>query len=249
MKTVINNRDVEITGEKSDLALSSSLFKKWAENLKGFTIFSIDFQSVDTVMRKGKEEVLFLKLKAKIENYAGEEDPGIAFLRGASVGILIVLETEKEEYAVLIKSAQPAIGMVSYVQLPAGMMDNETDAWKVAEREMMEETGIDPKSGTMNDLTKEFFGATWKGIYPSSGACDEFVKLFLFRKKVTEEELKSIEGRKTGLVSEHEHITLKLVKLEDLFRATPDVKAHSAYIMYIGLKKKGELYDTDRRQA
>ncbi len=243
MKTQIGNYDVDVMGERLDIVLESSLFKNWKRSLdKKLVVQSIRIQSVDTVMRKGKEEILFLKLKAEIKNEFGKFIPGIVFLRGAAVGILIVLETEKEKHAVLIQSAQAAIGSASYPQLPAGMMDRETDAQKVAEREMEEETGIKPNEGIMTDLTREFYGESWKGVFPSPGACDEAVKLFLFRKKVTEDELKKIQGRKTGIASEHEYITLRLVNLDKLCKMTPDVKAHSAYMMYQALNL-GESHD------
>jgi len=242
MKIQIGKSEVCVKGKKACLAVKSILFSRWVKSLDlSFTIQAIEIQSIDTVIRSGKEEVLFLKLKAKIADKEGRSLPGIVFLRGASVGIFIILRTVKNEYVVMIESCLPAIGKVSYPQLPAGMMDKETDAMKVAMKETKEETGLDPIHGKMTDLAKSFYGPKWSGIYPSPGACDEMIHLFLYEQNVSERKIKELQGLKTGLSEEHEHLTLKIVKLNQLCESTPDVKAHSAYLMYTQLKQKGSL--------
>ncbi len=233
---------IKITGQNSKMVSCSYLFQSWLNSLdEKLKVISVFVQSVDIITRNGKQEILFLKFRAEIVDSFGRSLPGIVFLRGPSVGIFIVLQTKKQDYAVLIESAQPAVGMQSYLQLPAGMMDGEKDALSVAKREMKEETGIDPQGGQMFDLTEKFYGKSWKGIYPSPGACDEYIRLFLFRKKTTESEIKALQGKKTGLTSENEHLVLKIVKLQDLCKITPDVKAHSAYMIYRELLEKGAL--------
>lgn len=221
---------------------NSSLVKNWIAGLDPrFQLKGYEIQSVDTVVRNGNEEVLFVKIKAEIYDQQGRKLPGIIFLRGASVGILIILRTKKEEYVVLIRSSLPAIGQVDYIQLPAGMMEKETDALEVALRELQEETGIDTEGGSMVNLTQMFYGDRLKGVYPSPGACDEVIKLFAYIKEVDEKDIEHIHGKQTGLASEHEHLTLEVVRLTELCRLTGDVKAHSAYIMYTQLKKEGKL--------
>ena len=60
-------------------------------------------------------------------------------MRGPSVGILIIFQTREHDYAALIESVRPAIGVASYPELPAGMIDNENNILKTALREMEEE--------------------------------------------------------------------------------------------------------------
>ena len=122
------------------------------------------------------------------------------------------------------------------------MADNDDDVLGAALREMEEETGINPNIGEMIDLTREFYKGKWNGIYPSPGACDEVVRLFLYRQKASEAEVKKLQGRRTGLADENEHLKLRIVKLEDLCRITADVKAHSAYMMYASIKQKGAIW-------
>lgn len=238
----IRNSKVPVTGKKIQLAIRSKLFLKWLASLgEKINVLSIEIQSVDTVMRKGKEEVLFLKIKMSVVDKSGRLLPGIVFLRGPAVGILIIFQTREHDYAALIESIRPAIGVASYPELPAGMIDNENNVLRVALREMEEETGVIPNAGEMIDLTKTFFKGKWDCIYPSPGACDELIKLFLYRQKSSEAEVKKMQGRKTGVAAENEHLKLRIVRLEDLCRITPDVKAHSAYMMYLALKKEGVI--------
>lgn len=238
----IRNFKVPVTGKKIQLAIRSTLFLKWLASLnEKINVLSIEIQSVDTVMRKGKKEVLFLKIKTSVADKSGRPLPGIIFLRGPSVGMLIIFQTREHDYIALIESVRPAIGVASYPELPAGMIDNENNVLKVALREMEEETGVIPNGREMIDMTKTFFKGKWDGIYPSPGACDELVKLFLYRQKSSEAEVKKMQGRKTGVANENEHLKLKLVNLEDVCRITPDVKVHSACVMYMALKKEGAI--------
>ena len=242
MKIKIGKSKVSVFGKRSVLAVQSNLFLKWTYSLSSsFSVKRIEIQSVDTVIRGGKEEVLFLKIKAEIVDAQGRCLPGIVFLRGASVGIFIVLNTLKDKYVVLIESCLPAIGKISFPQLPAGMMDKEVNPLKVAIREMKEETGLDPHHGKLTDLGKSFYGSKWSGIYPSPGACDEMIHLFLYEQNVSERKIKELQGLETGLSEEHEHLKLRVVRLSQLCECTPDVKAHSAYLMYTHLKLRGQL--------
>ncbi|MDD5318680.1 MAG: NUDIX domain-containing protein [Candidatus Pacebacteria bacterium] len=235
MKVKIRQAQVFVTGKKVRLAIKSHLFSKWINSLdSSFTVRRIEIQSVDTVTRNSKEEVLFLKIKANIVDSRGRFLPGIVFLRGDSVGIFILLHTPKTEYVVLIESNLPAIGERRYPQLPAGMMDKETDVIQVALREMAEETNLDPAEGVMTYLTH---------IYPSPGACDEMIHLILHEQTMSERKVKNLQGKKTGLAGEHEHLTLKVVELDDLCGCTSDVKAHSAYLMYLKIKKERNKHE------
>jgi ADP-sugar diphosphatase len=78
------------------------------------------------------------------------------------------------------------------------------------------------------------------GVFPSAGGCDEYIPIFLWQKRVKREELKGWEGKLTGLRDEGEKITLKLVKLKDLWKeGSRDSKSLSALALYHGLRTEG----------
>ncbi|KAL7776448.1 hypothetical protein CFE70_006864 [Pyrenophora teres f. teres 0-1] len=81
-------------------------------------------------------------------------------------------------------------------------------------------------------------------MYPSPGACDEFIPLFLCQKRLTSRHMEWLKGRATGLRGEGERITLKLVKLSELWKmAARDGKALAALALYEGLKREGRIPD------
>jgi ADP-ribose pyrophosphatase len=67
----------------------------------------------------------------------------------------------------LVRQLRPAVGL-SFVEVPAGLLDHEEDALSCAARELLEETGY-------RHTTIEFLG----GCFPSPGYTDEYVHLFV----------------------------------------------------------------------
>ncbi|RMZ67805.1 NUDIX family hydrolase [Pyrenophora seminiperda CCB06] len=83
-----------------------------------------------------------------------------------------------------------------------------------------------------------------QAMYPSPGACDEFIPLFLCQKRLTRRHIEWLRGRATGLRSEGENISLSLVPLERLWKeGARDGKALAALALYEGLKREGRLPD------
>ena len=81
-----------------------------------------------------------------------------------------------------------------------------------------------------------------QAIFPSPGGCDEHISIFLHEKRVPRAQLKDWTGKLTGLRDDGEKITLKLVRLEDLWReGARDGKTAAAYGLYIGLKREGKI--------
>lgn len=79
-------------------------------------------------------------------------------------------------------------------------------------------------------------------MYPSVGACDEFIPLFLCQKRLTQQHMEWLKGKATGLRDEGENITLKLVPLNKAWReAARDAKALSALALYDNLKREGKI--------
>jgi ADP-sugar diphosphatase len=79
-------------------------------------------------------------------------------------------------------------------------------------------------------------------MYPSPGGCDEFVPLMLCQRRFTVEKINELQGKATGLRSEGEMITLKLVLLKNLWReGARDAKALAALALYRALEDEGKL--------
>lgn len=79
-------------------------------------------------------------------------------------------------------------------------------------------------------------------MYPSVGACDEFIPLFLCQKRLTRKHMEWLKGKATGLRDEGENITLKLVPLSRAWReGARDAKALAALALYSGLKSEGKI--------
>eukprot|EP00026_Physarum_polycephalum_P005396 Phypoly_transcript_05430.p1 GENE.Phypoly_transcript_05430~~Phypoly_transcript_05430.p1 ORF type:complete len:358 (+),score=83.96 Phypoly_transcript_05430:799-1872(+) len=162
--------------------------------------------------------------------------PGIVFMRGGAVGILCILieaETGKE-YALITLQPRIPVGSCDFAEIPAGMLDGEPNKQKFAgkaAKEMSEETLLEILDTELYDLTQLAYGNKHKGMYPSAGGCDEFLRLFLYRRYMSKEVMDLLKIAHGG-EGESEIIKLKLVPLEDLWREAPDAKALSALYLY-----------------
>lgn len=98
------------------------------------------------------------------------------------------------------------------------------------------------QSFTTTTSAKPATEATEIGIYPSPGACDEFIPLFLCQKRLTHKHMSWLKNKATGLPDEGENITLKLVPLDKAWRFLGrDAKALAALSLYENLKREGRI--------
>lgn len=160
--------------------------------------------------------------------------------------------SQDEKYVILTVQPRIAAGSLQFVELPAGMVDDGTFIGSAA-KEIQEEIGLEIPESELINLTElaipEKLGGKeqgeevlGRGVFPSVGACDEFIPLYLNEKRVPRDTLKSWEGKLTGLREEGEKITLKLVRVEDIWKvAGRDAKALAAWALWEGLKKDGKL--------
>jgi len=129
------------------------------------------------------------------------------------------------------------------------MLDDSGTFAGGAAKEIQEETGLEVPEAELINLTSLALEQTvdsgeglHHAMYPSPGGCDEFIPVFLFQKRVPRDTLKEWQGKLTGLREEGERITLKLVRLEDLWKeGARDAKALSAWALYEGLKRQGKV--------
>ncbi|RAH47658.1 putative NUDIX family hydrolase [Aspergillus brunneoviolaceus CBS 621.78] len=225
-----------------------------------YVLRGIDIQAVDYF---GGGRLGFVKLKAEVSNGSGETLPGSVFLRGGSVGMLLILQPDdvppsNEEEKRVVLTIQPRIpaGSLAFTEIPAGMLDDSGSFAGGAAKEIQEETGLTIPQEELIDLTalalepgaagsedEERGGESLqKAVYPSAGGSDEFIPLFLCQKRMPREEIESLQGRLTGLRQHGEKITLKVVPLKDLWKeGVRDGKTLAAWALYRGLKEEGKL--------
>ena len=183
----------------------------------------------------------FIKFKTTAELDVGGEKgvitvPGIVFMRGGSIGVLVILECDGEEFTILTNQARVPVGGHAVPEIPAGMIDGAGNFKGVAAEEIQEECNMVITEDELVDLTELAYGERYRGMLPSPGGCDEFIKLYSFRRVVERDVLAELQGRLTGLLSEGEHIKLQIVKLSEAWQRTPDAKALSALALFASLK-------------
>jgi 8-oxo-dGTP pyrophosphatase MutT (NUDIX family) len=166
--------------------------------------------------------------------------------------MLVLLSPEdnhEEKYVLLTVQPRIAAGGLQFVELPAGMVDRGTFAGTAA-REIKEELGLVIPEEKLVNLTELAIPERGKGerdtfpkaMFPSAGGCDEYIPIFLYEETVPRSQLKEWTGKLTGLRDEGEKITLKLIKLEDLWlEGARDAKALAAWALWEGLKRSGKL--------
>ncbi|RYP79427.1 hypothetical protein DL770_006664 [Monosporascus sp. CRB-9-2] len=245
-----------------------------------YALRRITVQSYD-LFGSGPKRLGFLKLRAEVANAAGEALPGSVFLRGPSVAMLVMLipddagtetgpgrktggEGEEEERYVLL-TVQPRIpaGSLAFVELPAGMVDDQDTFVGTAAREIEEELGLTIPAAELRCLSDMTFATREKSqgqgrvqegdggeeaedlaraMYPSAGGCDEFIPIYMHERRVPRAQLREWTGKLTGLRDSGEKITLKLVRMRDLWReGARDAKCLAAVALWEGLRREGKL--------
>ena len=240
----------------------------------------------------GGSRLGFVKMTADIRNAAGESLPGAVFLRGPSVAMLVMLipedsssspssswstskreqaeeAKEVERYALLTVQPRVAAGSLEFVELPAGMVDDQGTFAGAAAKEIKEELGLEIPASELRCLsdmaagknestsiggspTKDTGDGQQGGegggeglpsaMYPSAGGCDEYIPIYMYEQRVPRAQLKEWTGKLTGLRDEGEKITLKLVRMEDLWKeGGRDAKCLAAVALWDGLRREGRL--------
>lgn len=228
-----------------------------------YSLRSIEVKSV-TKFPHGK--VGFIKIDAAVERepFPGDEErpkslPGTAFLRGGSVAMLMILrpkDSRDERYVILTEQPRLPAGSLQFLEIPAGMLDENDNFSGQAAKEIEEETGFKIPLTELIDMTKLALGnsdhpevSLQSAMYPSPGGCDEYIALFLWEKELDRQEIEDLRGRLTGERTQDEMITLHVKEYEALWRdGARDAKTLAAWALYEGLNRSGELQKYKKRK-
>lgn len=231
-----------------------------------YSLRSIEVKSV-TKFDKGK--IGFIKIDAAVERdpFPGDDErdipkalPGTAFLRGGSVAMLMILrpkDSRDERYVILTEQPRLPAGSLQFLEIPAGMLDEEDKHFSgAAAKEIEEETGFKIPTSELINMTKLALGGSGhpevslqSAMYPSPGGCDEYIALFLWEKELDRQEIEDLRGRLTGERTQSEMITLHVKEYEALWRdGARDAKTLAAWALYEGLNRSGELQKYKKRK-
>jgi len=238
---------------RKNLALQSD-DKDHAFSKDPYVLKSIEIQSVDYF---SPTKIGFIKLKADIRNSENKALPGIAFLRGGSVAMLMVLrpvDSRDERWVVMTEQPRVPAGSLKFVEIPAGMLDDAGDFRGQAAKEIEEETGFKLPKHELIDLTKLALSQSkpegellmdetlQDAMYPSPGGSDEYIHIFLWEKELNRQEIMDLRGRLTGTRKQGEMITLRVCDYEELWKLCPrDAKTLAAWALYEGLNREGKI--------
>ncbi|KAF8467421.1 hypothetical protein BDZ91DRAFT_657087 [Kalaharituber pfeilii] len=233
-------------------------------NSQPYFLKDIHVNHIDFFGSGPKKRIGFVNLSARVENGAGETLPGVVFLRGGSVAVLVIIreheDKDGDEWVVLTSQPRVAAGALRFLEIPAGMIDDASGAFTgTAAREVQEELGIDIDGSKLIDLAALALSYTppqeegigrgevqdaglQEGMYPSPGGCDEFIKLYAYVHAVPKGGIRELQGRVGGNWEEGERIVVRVVRERDVWRvAGRDGKTLAAWALWRGLREVGAL--------
>jgi len=228
-------------------------------NQESYTLRSIDIQAFFLVGKEEKQRPLFLYMLTHVRSKDDKASlPGVVFLRGGSVAVLMILrplDSFDERHVVMTQQPRVPAGSLEFMEIPAGMLDPEDGKLKMAAaRELEEEIGIVLDA---NDLTNMTEIATWRhdteeelqhAMYPSAGGCDEHISIFLWERPMERTEIDAMRGRLTGNRAEQEKITVKLLPYESLLDVgARDGKTLAAWALYEYLKRTRQIDENGKQ--
>ena len=201
------------------------LLNNWlSKALKSFTIKSISIQSADFVKRTKTVLLLFLKIKVEAFDSLGNRIPPVVFLRGGSVACLVVLKKQEQKRTLMVEQARLAVGE-SLLEIPAGMMDLDSNPREVMTKELWEECGIKTQPTDLLSLTPNDIP-----MHTSVGLSDENMNLYALEIEV--DDFAQWDNNIRGAVAEGEYLTTKVLQLDEIISRTSDSKSILAWSLY-----------------
>ncbi|GAA4441995.1 hypothetical protein GCM10023091_28030 [Ravibacter arvi] len=172
--------------------------------------------------------LLFALVNTDAVTPEGEKLLPLCFIKGEVVSVLICLIDERtgEKFLMLVRQRRICDGSHTY-EHPAGMLDDETDPYAVAIREVHEETGIAITRGELVHLHPD------RVFFPSTATSDEAMHLLYAELILSSEAIWALHERHTGEASENESITTHVVSFEAGYRLITNTNALLHCFMYL----------------
>lgn len=207
----------------------SRKYKAWISELKKNQIDPGEIVPLKNVWTK-EGNLLFSFIQTSAKDAQGLSLLPLVFLRGHFVSVITILNDLEtgEEFMLLVKQRRVATGAYFY-EHPAGMMDEESDLLRTAEKELEEETGLQVDRSQIHPLSKEV-------IYSSPGLMDEGGLFFWTELKLTSKEIIALDSRECGDPEEGEHIITVVVKPEESFKLIKNAQGLLANHMWYQMK-------------
>lgn len=204
-------------------------FKQWKAVLEKN---GIQFNSIVPLhlVHKPNGEIIFALLNVDAQDKKGEKLLPVVLLRGHFVSVLtcfISQETGKK-YLLLVKQYRVSNGEISY-EHPAGMCDSETDPYKVAVKEVQEETGLTIQKEQLTLLNQQLY-------YTSPGLLDEGGYFFYCELTLSQSEIDKYQNKSAGALDEREFIQTCVVALEEAPTLMTNIPALLNYYLYLQAK-------------
>ncbi|RMZ75822.1 hypothetical protein DV737_g5124, partial [Chaetothyriales sp. CBS 132003] len=103
-------------------------------------------------------------------------------------------------------------------------------------------SAADEKDRQQEDVLQSETLALHDALYASPGGSDEFIPVLAARKRLNRRQIEELQGKMTGLRDKGEKITLKLVRLKDLWKVgARDAKTVAAWGLWEGLRREGKV--------
>ncbi len=208
--------------------------EKWDESVK-FNVWKKSLLNnnikINTIeekysVHKRSGDLLFSLLEIKATDPDGIPLLPIVLIRGNFVSVVVAIKDSEtnEKYFLLVKQRRIANGAV-FFEHPAGMCDSETDPYKVALKEVEEETGL--------IIKKEDLHLLWeKQLYSSPGLLDEAGYFFYCDIELKSNELSEFKNKQTGAKDENEHIETFLCPSSEILKYIDNSNGVLATLLY-----------------
>jgi len=208
----------------------------------------IDFQ------RKAGSKTLFYGTTVNITRKPDNKFvPGISLLRGNSACLLLILISRTDpnkKWVVLKKEFRPAVSRELkkewLTELPACIIFENQMSNTNFIKSVCDELNLkikDEKFPKFTDLTNVFLKDPH--MIPSSGGCDEKIKIFSASFYVNDEDVKIFEESETEKYTSDKNMSIKIKKLDEggfIDHPVNDMKIFSSLILYKNyLRKIGEV--------
>ncbi|HMV41349.1 MAG TPA: NUDIX hydrolase [Leptospiraceae bacterium] len=206
-------------------------FKSWRDTLLKHNIKIHSIRELHTV-NKHNGEMLFTLVHMDAVDPDGHKLLPVVLIRGHFVVVVTCL-IEKEsgnKYFLLVKQRRVANGDIFY-EHPAGMCDSEPDPWKVAVKEVKEETGLEITKENLRLLHPE-------PLYSSAGLLDEAGYFFACDITLSKAEIDTYRNRSAGAADENEVIITHVCTLTDVFSLIRNSNGLLATHLYVNDIKK-----------